>query len=278
MEISDSHPVGPVPVPIQAVATEGRAPFGGGYLWFWDTGGCGEPVVLMHAATGSGASWVFQQPVLAAAGFRVIGYSRRGHRNSDPGPDADLGTFAGDLQALANHLQLKRFHVIGTAAGSIGAADYALAHPERVASLALTCSLITTADLEFTARAVALRPPGWETLPHTFQELGPCYRAIDPAGTARWSAEADLAPPASRRQRSRTPVTAAGLAELTVPILLATGDADLYMPTALMRELAAKIPAAELEIFRDSGHSAFWEKPDLFNETMLTFLRHNALC
>jgi pimeloyl-ACP methyl ester carboxylesterase len=102
-----------------------------------------------------------------------------------------------------------------------------------------------------------LRPPQWDTLPHSFQELGPSYRVVDPIGTATWAAEAELTPPVSRRQGTHTPVTAAGLASLTVPILLATGDADLYMPPAMMREMAKKIPKADLEIFTDSGHNGF---------------------
>ena len=250
----------PVPVPSQAPAIEGYASFGGGNLWYWDTGGPGEPVVLMHAATGSGHSWLYQQPVFAAAGYRVIGYSRRGHRNSDPGPDDNLGTFADDLQMLVDHWGLKRFHLVGTAAGSIGAADYALTQPERLLSLSLTCSIITTGHAEFVSRNSALRPAQWDTLPHSFQELGPSYRSVDPLGTATWTAEAELTPPISRRQGTRSPVTADGLASLTVPILLATGDADPYMPPAMMREMSAKIPNAELEIFTDSGHKCILGK------------------
>jgi len=81
----------PVPVPVQAPAREAVAELPGTKLWFWDTGGSGLPVILLHAATQSGAGWVYQQPVLAAAGFRAVGYSRRGYSRSDPGDPADPG-------------------------------------------------------------------------------------------------------------------------------------------------------------------------------------------
>src|SRR5215471_14330796 len=68
----------PVAVPEQVKVTEGLADLPGAKLWFWDTGGSGPIVILLHANTGSGAFWPYQQPALAKAGYRVIGYSRRG--------------------------------------------------------------------------------------------------------------------------------------------------------------------------------------------------------
>ncbi|MEO3855436.1 alpha/beta hydrolase [Acrocarpospora sp. B8E8] len=267
----------PVPVPPQVPATEGRVSFGGGDLWYWDTGGKGDPVVLGHAATGSGASWGYQQPVLASAGFRVIGYSRRGHRNSDLGPAGDTGTYADDLHALVEHLGLARIHLVGTAAGGIAAADYVLSHPDRVASAALTCSLVAVGDPAYAARSNALRPPQWDTLPKDFQELSGSYRATNPGGVATWLAEAALAPPASRRQRTKATVTAAALGAAGVPILLATGDADLYTPPAMLRELGRGVPRAKQVIFPECGHNGFWERPALFNRTILAFLRRNRI-
>jgi pimeloyl-ACP methyl ester carboxylesterase len=262
----------PVPVPPQVPATEGRVSFGTGSLWYWDTGGSGEPIVLMHAASGSGASWVYQQPVFAQAGYRVIGYSRRGHRNSDAGT-GDPGTFADDLNALVEHLQLPRVHLVGTALGSIGAADYLLSFPDRVISAALTCSLVTLGDADYLARSNALRPqPQWSTLPPEFQELGPSYRAMNPEGVEAWKREQALAPSPTLLQRTRTPVTAAALSGARAPILLATGDADLYTPPAMLRELGRAIPNARQVIFTDSGHNAYWERPILFNRTVLEFI------
>src|SRR6188768_4254859 len=75
----------PVPLPAQVPVTEGRAKLPGTTLWYWDTGGKGPIVVLLHAASGSGAFWGYQQPALVEAGYRVIGYSRRGYLKSDPG-------------------------------------------------------------------------------------------------------------------------------------------------------------------------------------------------
>ena len=47
-------------------------------LWFTDTGGTGTPVVLLHANTGTAASWEAQAQAFSRAGYRVIAFDRRG--------------------------------------------------------------------------------------------------------------------------------------------------------------------------------------------------------
>src|SRR5262245_48728746 len=77
-------PMVPMPLPTQAPAKQGIAQPPGTRLAYWDTGGDGQPIVLLHPATGSALIWGYQQPVFARAGYRVIAYSRRGHHNSEP--------------------------------------------------------------------------------------------------------------------------------------------------------------------------------------------------
>jgi hypothetical protein len=55
----------PSPVPV----TEGMVDVGGVKLWYWDTGGNGQPVIFMHTGSQSGAGWGYQQPAFAAADF-----------------------------------------------------------------------------------------------------------------------------------------------------------------------------------------------------------------
>ena len=68
-------PMGPVPIPEQVPAKEGMAALPDTNLGYWDTGGTGEPVVFLHPASGSALIWLYQQPVFAKAGYRVIAYS-----------------------------------------------------------------------------------------------------------------------------------------------------------------------------------------------------------
>src|SRR5579872_1147853 len=55
-------------------------------LWFTDTGGTGTPVVLLHANTGTAASWEIQAAAFSRAGYRVIAFDRRGWGKSTATP------------------------------------------------------------------------------------------------------------------------------------------------------------------------------------------------
>ena len=148
----------PVPLPQQVPVNEGRTKLPGTTLWYWDTGGQGPAVILLHAASGSGAFWGYQQPVLAKAGYRVISYSRRGYLKSDPGDPNDPGIASEDLHNLVGFLDLEKFHAVGLAAGGIVATDYALSHPERLLSLTLTSTIIGVTDKEL-PRSLQHLPP-----------------------------------------------------------------------------------------------------------------------
>jgi pimeloyl-ACP methyl ester carboxylesterase len=272
--VADVPDFTPAPVPPQRSVTEGLVEAPGAKLWYWDTGGDGVPVVLGHSNTGSGLVWGYQQPVLAAAGYRVIGYSRRGHHGSEAGPPDDRGTGAGDLKTLADHLNLDRFHLLGTALGGIVATDFAQAWPERLHSLILACTLVGVTDSDYAEMSKGLRPDGFDRLPPDFRELGPSYRAANPDGVRAWLAlehkAFHVAPPS--RQPTATRITWRTLENLSMPVLMLTGDADLYTPPAVLAMLAARIPRPETVVIPGAGHSAYWEQPALFNRAVLEFL------
>ena len=262
----------PVAVPAQAVASSGFASIAGGRLHYWDTGGTGPAVVLLHPATGSDRIWVYQQPVFAQAGYRVIAWSRRGHDESSAAEDQSSETPTGDLHGLAHFLGLSRFHLLGCAAGGGIALDYALSHPEHLLSLAVICAVGTIAEPEYAERAAELRPKGFESLPASFREISPSYRAANPDGTKAWEHLEETAITARRQvQRTVNRIDWAALNRLRVPTLVMGGAADLYAPPALLRAYAAHIPAAELVIVPEGGHSLYWEVPDVFNAAVLDF-------
>src|SRR5574341_2481955 len=95
--ISRDDPLAAVPIPKQVPAKEGIAELAGARLGYWDTGGDGTPVVFLHPATGSALIWLYQQPVFAKAGYRVIAYSRRNHYGSDMATEDNPGIGSQDL-------------------------------------------------------------------------------------------------------------------------------------------------------------------------------------
>ena len=266
----------PVPFPTQAPAREGLLDVPGSRLWYWDTGGTGHPVILLHAGTHSAAGWVYQQPVLAQSGYRVIAYSRRGYFRSaaaDPAEHARPAIGSDDLHQLIEHLALDKVDLVGAAQGAFYAVDYVLEHPQRVRSLTIVSSYLGITDEDYMAVNQRLRPAFFATLPHDFQELSPSYRAGDPAGHAAWVALAKQAIPGVRITPGRKqPLTWARLETIQRPTLLMTGDSDLYTPPSLLRMQAQHMPHADVHVIAEAGHSPYWEQPKVFNDRLLAFL------
>jgi pimeloyl-ACP methyl ester carboxylesterase len=268
-----TNPMTPQPVPAQVPAKEGIAQIANGELFYWDTGGAGPAIVLLHPATGSALMWVYQQPVFAKAGYRVIGYSRRGYYNSDPVTRDNPGVAAEDLHQLVELLGIPKFHAVSSAAGGSIATDYALSHPERLHSLAITSNSAGVRGGDIVRISESLRPKGFEDMPADFRELGPSYRAANPEGVKRWlELEHKATPNGTILQKLGNQITAASLRTIKVPTLLMTGDADLYTPPSLMRMVAEQIPNSEIEIVPETGHAIYWERPDIFNRIVLDFI------
>jgi non-heme chloroperoxidase len=85
---------------------------------YYEDHGSGSPVVLIHGWPLSGRSWENQVPALVEAGHRVITYDRRGFGDSSqPWDGYDYDTFAADLDALLNHLDLSDVTLVGFSMG-----------------------------------------------------------------------------------------------------------------------------------------------------------------
>lgn len=59
---------------------------------------------------------------------------------------------------------------------------------------------------------------------------------------------------------------------LRVPTLLIAGAADLYSPPPVLRDVSRHLARSEMVTFPEVGHSAYWEAPKAFNDTVLRFL------
>lgn len=273
MAYSQSSPMTPIPIPAQMPAKEGVAQLPDTRLWYWDTGGPGAPIVLLHPATGSGLIWGYQQPAFAKAGYRVIGYSRRGYINSAPFDRNNPGIGSEDLRQLADHLGLARFHLVASAAGGSIASDFAFSYQSRLLSLAIASNSFGVRDGEIGKAANAIRPKGWDEMPAEFRELGPSYRAANPDGVKAWlELEHKARLGRDYRQSLKNEIKQARLKELKLTTLVIANAADLSTPPAISRMIAAEIPNSRVALMPESGHSSYWEQPELFNRAVLDFV------
>ena len=256
----------------------GYADLPGVKLWFTDTGGDGVPIVLLHANTGTSESWEAQAAAFAGQGYRVIAFDRRGWGKSlaDPATGPQPGSVAGDLDALADHLGLGKFHLVGVAGGGFVAIDYAAWRPERLRGLVVAASTGQFSEQEMREITARVEIPELRKQGAVYREVGPSYRGANPDGTKRWiEIEERARQPGAPAQPLRTPNTFAKLAAVTPPVLVIAADADLLAPPALMRTWAAHLKSYEWATVPDSGHAISWEHPDIFNESVLRFVKRH---
>jgi pimeloyl-ACP methyl ester carboxylesterase len=248
-------------------------------LWFIDTGGAGAPIVLLHPNTGTVAIWEPQISGLSQAGYRVIAFDRRGFGNSvaDAGLPAQPGSVAGDLDALADHLGLDKFHLLGVAGGGFVALDYAAWHPERLRGLIVGASTGGFDDKEIADFIARIAIPEIRKQSAHYREIGPSYRGSNPEGVKRWIEidESSRQPAVPFQPPLRTPNTLAKIATIPTPTLVVAADADLLAPPALMRIWAAHLRNHEWALIHDAGHAMAWEQPGAFNDKVLDFLRRH---
>jgi pimeloyl-ACP methyl ester carboxylesterase len=245
-------------------------------LWVADTGGSGDPVILLHANTGTAEAWQKQIPAFAAAGYRVIAIDRPAWGKSVVREGMKPVSVAEDIEALADHLGLARFHLVGTAGGGYIALDYAAWRPQRLRSLVIAASglgLVGDQEAETFRKQAAI--PGFERAPPEVREISPSYRGLNPEGVARWKEiEAHAMQHGAAVPPLHTPNTDEKIAAITTPLLVIAGDVDLTTPSGAIRLWAKhlKVPY-DWALIPEAGHSVAWEQPEAFNQAVLAFLR-----
>lgn len=244
-------------------------------LTYVDTGGDGSPVIFVHALTGTSDSWEHQLHAFAAAGYRAIAFDRRGWGGSVANGDsgAQPGTGAADIDALANHLNLGKFHLVGVAGGGFVALDYAAWKSDRLRSVVVAASTGALEEKEIKEFSKRIEIPNvpWPSL---YLEVGPSYIGGDVEGLARWKQiEEHARQPHAPNQPLRAPNTFRKIAAIEAPMLVLAASADWLAPPALMKLWASKVKNMEFDEICDAGHSVAWEKPDEFNSRVLQFMR-----
>jgi pimeloyl-ACP methyl ester carboxylesterase len=102
--------------------------------------GQGAPILLLHGLTATRRYVVMGSRLLERSGRRVVAYDARGHGRSGPAPAPDAYGYdllAEDLAAVLDALEIERATLAGASMGAHTIARFALAHPQRVAAVAL---------------------------------------------------------------------------------------------------------------------------------------------
>src|SRR5262245_1648057 len=105
--------------------------------------GAGQPVVFSHGWPLCSDSWEAQMMFVASHGYRAIAHDRRGHgRSGQPWNGNEMDTYADDLAALMDKLDLKQAVLVGFSTGGGEVARYiGRQGTKRVAKAALVSSV-----------------------------------------------------------------------------------------------------------------------------------------
>src|SRR6266516_3062948 len=106
--------------------------------------GAGQPIVFSHGWPLSADAWEDQMVFLGARGFRCIAHDRRGHgRSSQPWNGNEMDTYADDLAARVETLDLENAVHIGHSTGGGEVARYIGRHGTKRVSKAVLIGAVT---------------------------------------------------------------------------------------------------------------------------------------
>jgi non-heme chloroperoxidase len=238
----------------------------------------GAPIVFLPAYTDSWFSYSRVLPLLPPR-YHAYALDQRGHGDSER-PDCcyTVEDFAGDVVAFLDAVGVGRATLVGHSGSCLVARRVAEAHPERLARLVLLGAPGSLGDnqeeLALQTAVRALRDPvparfarelqgaaAHVTLPEAFFERLIAESLKLPARVWKLALEGLFAFD-----------DAADLGRIAAPTLLVWGEWDRWLPREEEDQLAVAIPGARVVVYRATGHSPNWERPERVAADLDTFM------
>jgi 3-oxoadipate enol-lactonase len=253
----------------------------------YEVAGRGDAVLLIHGLSAPAAHWGLQIPALAPH-FQVVTFDHRGVGQSDlpPEPVYTTAQLAADAAAILRHLKIARAHVVGASMGGTVAVELALCHPRLVRSLTLASTWVL-ADARFlhtieSWAALASRIPveerhrylfyPWIYSPAFFAQKENVEGALQRALAYPHQTKAEAIERQARGILAWNGTRLKRLGAIKIPTLVLSGADDLLTPPAYARAVSKLIRRARLSVL-PGGHGFFLEHPELFNRSVLRFLK-----
>lgn len=253
-----------------------------------------QPIVFHHGWPLTADDWDNQMMFFLLEGFRVIAHDRRGHgRSSQTDTGNEMDTYAADVAALTDHLDLKGAVHVGHSTGGGEVTRYvARAKPGRV-SKAVIIGAVPPIMLDtpaypgglpmavfdgFRTAHVANRAQFFRDIPE-----GPFYGFNRPGAKVsqglidNWFRQGMMGGTKAHydciKAFSETDFTE-DLKAITVPVLIQHGDDDQIVPIAHSAELAIKLlKNGTLKVYPGLPHGMASTHPEVINPDILAFIR-----
>ncbi|MFK0690574.1 alpha/beta fold hydrolase [Mesorhizobium sp. IMUNJ 23033] len=261
---------------------------------FYKDWGAGQPIVFHHGWPLSSDDWDNQMLFFLGKGFRVIAHDRRGHgRSSQTATGNEMDTYAADVAALAEHLDLSNAVHIGHSTGGGEVARYVARHGGGRVAKAVLIGAVPPIMVKsesnpgglplevfdgFRAALVANRAQFFRDVP-----AGPFYgfnrdgAKVSQGVIDNWWRQGMMGGAKAHydciKAFSETDFTD-DLRKLDVPVLIMHGGDDQIVPIEDSALLAAKlVKRGTLKVYEGLSHGMCTTHPEIINPDLLTFIR-----
>lgn len=256
----------------------------------YEESGEGQTIVFVHEFAGDHRSWEAQMRYFSRR-YHCVAYSARGYTPSDipsKGSMYSQDHARKDLLAILDHLDVEKGHIVGLSMGGFATLHFGIHHPERAHSLVVAgCGYGAEPDRRTQFReetekaAEMIESSTGDAFAKQYAE-GPTrvqFQNKDPRGWADFRDQlaehslegAALTMRGVQRERPSLFDLEAELRQITVPMLVLTGDEDepCLIPNIYLKRT---VPSAALQILPNTGHTINIEEPAAFNAAVSDFL------
>ena len=254
--------------------------------------GTGKPVVFSHGWPLDADAWDSQMLFLVSKGYRVIAHDRRGHgRSGQPSEGNHMDTYADDLAALLDTLDIQGAMLVGHSTGGGEVAHYIGRHGTKRVSKAVLIGAVPPLMLKTEANPLGLpmdvfdgiRKATLEDRSQFFKELAMPFYGYNRAGAKVSQGVIDsfwrqgMAGSIKGiydciKQFSEVDYTE-DLKKIDVPTLVLHGDDDQIVPIdAAGRQTAKIVKDATLKVYEGGQHGMCTVEADKVNADLLEFI------
>lgn len=260
-------------------------------------------LVFIYGLLCNNGHFKYQLPFFDELGYQILIHDYRFHYSSSQDGDIKKCRFdqiAHDLNALLDHLNIKKIHLVSHSMGVNIALEFSKSYPEKVCAQSLISgTIIAPQDIMFDSNIVDIISPLLKTItakyPNVFENIwktsymNPFVRfVVFDGGFNTQKTNSDFVELYMKKiselpkelffhllEEMRDHDVIGYLETIKIPTLIIGGDKDKVIPNYLQQILHKKLPKSELYIVKDGSHVPQVDFPELINKRIHRFLIKN---